>query len=327
MNSFTVQRFIRNKNLNRYWKVQQFSEDNSKLITSMLRQPEKGTIGDLYFDDIGSIRIKRNDYDDVILLNPLGKREPSFDSGSIIEPNDSTDLKMFYSKNNGAFFLYVDDSNALKPIVTMYYNPIAHPEFSQFYNESSNKEQVNNYVVDGCLENQAADPICFCMNKSQVKSTDPDTEFCMNDLFNGDSDLRKKIKNSENRQGYDQLAKVCKCSNVNCKMETHPLMQVQDKCPTSLVVTMCNTSFNAAEGANLMTGGMNIAQSCSGNVGGGVKDPPLPAPPAPTPYAPLTPITPDFENLGTSQSNTIVYVIGGGVTLLIIGIIIYILAK
>ena len=336
MNSFTVNKFIRNNNLNRYIRVKTYNTEESNIITQMLRQPDKGTIGDLYFDDTGSIRIRnRGDDKDIVYLNPLTKKEPAFDSGSIIEPNDTIDYKLFFSLNNGLWFLYVDDNNALKPVVSLFYNPVGHPEFARYYIESSNKEQVNNYVIDACLENQIADPVCICLNRNQLTNSDPDTEFCMNDLFNGDVVLRKSVKNdSKSRQGYDQLAKVCKCSNVKCKNETHPLMVVQDKCPTSLTVTMCNTSFNAGEGANQTIGGMggvNIAQSCGAtNTSGGSSPPPPPPPPPPPAVGPVTPPTDGKPVIplqsGDSQFNYIL-IFGGGFSLLIIMLIIFVLFR
>lgn len=290
MTSFLVKKFTDNENKNdkRYTAVMKYSTaDSSEIYDAIFNN-----VGLLYFDDTGTLLLKKIGSEKII-SNGITKKNnvPTLNAFRL----RSSDLsqKYFYSIPYGKYILYIESYTQAK----LLYNPIPRNDFIDFYKKSD--FEAYSFAIQACVENGGKDPICRCLNLQTDK--DPDTEFCMNDIF-GSPELRKNVKNSAtNKTGYNTLEGVCGCSNDLCE-ELHPLNAAirsgVKACPSNLVVTICNSTLNTKDFVN---SNATLSQSCSGNLGGVATDatPPPVINPPPSPITQPPPSIP--ENVDTTQ--------------------------
>lgn len=292
MESVSLNRFRKNLGLNRYFRVTTYPRDLSDLILSSLQGHDDSH---LYFDDSGSLALSTPN-GVIQRVNDLTKREVELISSNIV----TGDGNYVYSSGFGAWFLNKDKDG----LVSLYYNPIPRPEYVDWFK----RDPINamNLLIDVCTENKGRDPVCSCINKQTDR--EPDTEFCLNELFGGDVKLRKSVKaSSKNRVGYNQLEEICGCANVRCN-KSHPLiLQYRlegggHECPKDINISICNATFSSGGTTNFSG---DIQQQCGSEFSPPEVDPtppsppgptpptPGPTPPAPTPPTPPAPPTPD----------------------------------
>jgi hypothetical protein len=256
----------------------------------------------IYFNDSGVIDITDKNRKRISLFkNNLTNNNNSDTTISNLVTLKNKTNKYIFSKPFGKYVLYLPNKND----VSLRYNPVPRPEYSKYAN-STNRKTATDYVIETCFETNLEEPFCSCIQRINT-SNDNDTrdrQFCMNELL-GSENLRKII---EQKQGsaYNDIAKNCDCSNPSCGTD-HPyrlrLRELIGTCPSNLVVTICNTSFDA--GSKLQTGDVNVQQKCGAEVGiGQTEQPPSTPNLAPVTGSTYTSDKPPSSTTPTTTSST-----------------------
>jgi len=263
-----VWKFSNNTSANRYIVVQVLSQTDSTDVVSALRDPAKSI--QVLFSDSGNIQFIKNG----ILLRSIKNNFSGLPDGAIaVSPtallnsptyNPSSGQNFFFSYSDGRWILDITDPNSVKIL----YNPVPRPEFVDYF--YSNEGESQSVLYNLCRE-KIGDPVCPCLNDRGDPTGNND--FCMIDYFGGPQ-LQQAVKKKyggSSVSGYDAIAPTCSCFNPTCiAREANPFMKAyrcKNPCPTSMNISICETSFNATgAGSSLSTGNLNLKQQCENQV-------------------------------------------------------------
>jgi hypothetical protein len=164
----------------------------------------------------------------------------------------------YYSLPHGNWILH--NSSDTSPNFRLFYNPIPRSEFVSYYTNNYTTNEAYNTIAQYCQDINGLDPVCKCINLENTDgSTTEKWQFCMNDIFSGNSNrARLKILDPT---AYGVLQSQCDCFNSNCD-RTHPINIVTRKklgACQSINIQMCNT--NIVAGGNINAD--DIAVGCS----------------------------------------------------------------
>ena len=285
-----------------------------------------------YFNDYGVITIAESKDND---MTQISRSDVLYQINNPITLNNTVNLttnnivtlksskhQYVFSQPLGKFLIHIES----KDKITLRYNPIPQPGFTQSF-DKTNFDNYDNKIALACIENKMEDPVCACINVlNSSNNKNNDTELCVNDLVGG-SDIKDKIKKAD-RQAFDTMFDLCDCSNTNCTRLSHPYniawRTFKGKpCPSNIVLTICNTSFNA--GGNLNASGANIAQGCSAN-SGSVANTSTSSSAEPSPISKPTE-TPISKPTGTTLSSNTGLLISGSLSCICCIVIIILIIK
>ena len=265
--AFLATKAFNNVSNDRYIVIYNYDSKTSNQINSSLDSQS------LWFSDDGVIRMKcnstcsegtninlitENGISYALIPNLITKQTnvPAVNT-YLIKPSLNSQ-KFFFSKPYGNYILFKKSADEIK----LLHNPIPRIEFANFYNSTpTNRKLAFDTAINMCTDTNQEDPVCKCLNKEQIKSSDPNTEFCVDRLL-GTHDATQSMKQA--RQAYETLSQYCGCSDPDCR--EHPFSMVyrnpqgENKCPDGeITITACVAGMSAT---NLTTAGVNINQNC-----------------------------------------------------------------
>jgi hypothetical protein len=257
---FILKRY-RRSGPDKFLTLRSFDVLDSNIIFNAL---QKSNEFNLYFNDLGVIEITDKEKNTLKLFinNLTNQTESNITNSNLITINNKEN-KYIFSKPFGKYILYLKD----KDNVSLRYNPVPRPEYSNYVN-NSNIKTATDYIIETCFETNLEEPFCKCIWRPNTSSDYDirDRQFCMNDLLGG-TNIRSIIETKTPKDSYTNVAKFCDCSNPSC-LDEHPykkkLRQIIGECPSNLITTICNTSFDA--GNKLQTGDVSVQQKCGAEV-------------------------------------------------------------